>query len=201
MSEDKLEEFASLLGEPAKCLRLMKFDFILTGICRLLQSCHENIKVIRLTSDALSRSSSTTPDGSPNPAHLILRYTHISFGGEKFKVLPHLSKEFRELGSPSWSIKALNLYALMVQSAISLEEAIKIWEQALDQSRNDTGSVFVHPTWMVFNNLLHRIRYDLERSNRLLAQIEPDARRERVKVKEAVRLLQKARTYHYLSSN
>ena len=186
MSEDKLEELASLLGQPAKCLRLMKFDFILTGICRLLQSCHENIKAIRLTSDALSRSSSTTPDGSPNPAHLILRYTHISFGGEKFKVLPHLSKEFRELGSPSWSIKALNLYAL-AESALSRQEGIRIWEQALDRSRIDTGSVFVHPTWMVFNNLLYRIRNDVERSNRLLEQIEPDARRERVKVKEAVR--------------
>jgi hypothetical protein len=128
-----------------------------------------------------------------NPVHLLLRYAEISCRGQSHHVLPSLSDKFWGLGSPSWAIKAQNLYALILESTSSQHKAVEIWEHILDQSRNHTDSVFVHPTWMLFNNLDYRIGDNLEQRKQLFDKFETDARREKDKVRLAALFLDEIR--------
>ena len=185
MNTEELALVASLLGEPVKCWMLMKFDYTLIGISRLLRSCGKSRKALKLILETQSRSSETLDDGTVNHVHLLLRYAEILCRGQSHHVLPSLSDKFWGLESPSWAIRTQNLYALILESTSSRHKAVEIWELILDQSRNRTGSVFVHPTWMLFINLDHRIRDDLERRKQLFEKFETDARREKDRVRQA----------------
>jgi hypothetical protein len=192
MNTEELALVASLLDEPVKCWMLMKFDYTLIGISQLLQSCGRSRKALKLILETQSRSSETLDDGTVNPVHLLLCYAEIACLMQSHHVLPSLSDKFWGLGSPSWAIKAQNVYALILESISLPYEAVKIWEFILDQSRNHTGSVFVHPTWMLFNNLYYRIE-DLGRRKQLLEKFETDARREEDKVRRAALFLAEIR--------
>jgi hypothetical protein len=185
---EELALVASLLGEPVRCWTLMKFDYTLIGIVRLLRICARFREELKLNEAAQSRTSETLDDGTVNPTYVLLYYTEISCGRRSHRVLPSLSAEFRRLGSPSWAIKAQNLYALTLESE-SLHKAVEIWELILEQSRNHTGSIFVHPTWMLFCNLGHRLRHNVERRLQLFERFETDARIETYKVRQAARVL------------
>jgi hypothetical protein len=105
-------------------------------------------------------------------------------------VLPDLSDKFWSLGSPSWAIKASNLYALKLELLSRDDEAVEVWNFIIDQSRSHTGSVFVHPTWMLFSNLDWRIQDRLEQRKELFSRFERDARMEKHKVREAAFFLE-----------
>jgi hypothetical protein len=207
MNTEELALVASLLDEPVKCWTLMKFDYTLIGISQLLQSCGRSRKALELILGTRSRSSETLDDGTVNPVHLLLHYAEILCRSQSHHVLPSLSDKFWGLGSPSWAIKSQNLYALILESISLRYEAVEMWELILDQSRNHTGSVFVHPTWMLFYNLLHRIGDDLERRKQLFEKFETDARREEDKVPLAalfldeIRQMSEPRRYYNLSNN
>jgi hypothetical protein len=96
--------------------------------------------------------------------------------------LIHNSETFTRLGSPSWAVIAQNLRALHLEGLGMRSSAVKTWELAFDQSWRHTGSVFTHPTWMVFANLQYRIRYDPGLRKDLLQKFEADARREKRKL-------------------
>jgi NB-ARC domain len=181
MSTEKLALIAYLLGQPVKCWMLMKFDYTLIGISQLLRSCGRSRNALKLILETQSRSSETFDDGTVNPVHLLLRYAETAYLNMEYHALPSLSDMFLRLGSPSWSIKGLNLYALKLESTSSKKKVVEIWELILDQSRNHTGSVFVHPTWMLFCNLLYRIKYDRKRTKKLFKKAETDARTEKEK--------------------
>jgi hypothetical protein len=68
-----------------------------------------------------------------------------------------------------------------------LKNANNIWARALYKSREDTGSIFVHPTWMIFSNLYTRLAY--KDKIELLEDFEEEARSERQKVNEASQIL------------
>ena len=189
MNTEELTLVASLLDEPVKCWTLMKFDYTLIGIVRLLRICGRSRESLKLILETQSRTSETLDDGTVNPIHLLLHYTEISCGGQSHHFLPSLSEKFWGLGSPSWATKAQNLYALSLESVSLRHKAVEIWEFILDQSRNHTGSVFVHPTWMLFGNLDYRIRDNLERRQQLFEKFETDARREKNKVRQAALVL------------
>ncbi|KAF2416560.1 hypothetical protein EJ08DRAFT_99308 [Tothia fuscella] len=91
MSEDKLEKMVTLIGEPARCWRLMKFDLTLTR--KLPQDFQSNPNHVRRVSSKFQHQ--------PNPTNLILRYTDRSCREQDYTELPHLSEIFRGLGSPS----------------------------------------------------------------------------------------------------
>jgi len=189
MNTEELSLTASLLDEPVKCWMLMKFDYTLLGIARLLGGCGRPQESLKLVLETQSRVSETLEDGALNPAHLLLRYGEISCREHSADTLPTLSAEFWGLGSPSWSIKAQNLYALILESELSRDKAVETWELFLDQSRHNTGSVFLHPTWMLFVNLDIRIFFDLERRKQLFEKFETDAKEERDKVQRAALFL------------
>jgi len=189
MNTEELALVVSLLHEPVKCWMLMKFDYTLINIARLLECCTMSRKALELILETQSRSPETLDDGTVTPVHLLLRYAEISCHGQSPQVLPSLSDKFWDLGSPSWAIKAQNLYALILESISLRHKAVEIWELILEQSRNSTGSVFVHPTWMLFSNLQYRIRNNLERRKQLFEKFEKDAREEKDKVQEAAWLL------------
>ena len=177
MSAEELAMVASLLDEPVKCWTLMKFECTLVGISRLLQSCGCTQKGLELITEAKSRSPQIL-DGIPNPVYYLLHYAHISIPEASASVFSGFSELFYSLGSPSWAIKVGNLSALILAGTGSLQKAIEKWELVLDQSRSHTGSVFVHPTWMVFGNLSSRLRDDAARTLELLVKFEAEARRE-----------------------
>jgi tetratricopeptide (TPR) repeat protein len=190
MNTEELALVASLLDEPVKCWTLMKFDYTLIRIVNLLEICGRSQEALKLILEAQSRIPETFDDGTVNPTRLLLRYAEASCDGLSDHVLPSLSEKFWGLESPSWAIKAQNLYALGLDSASLRHKAVELWERILNQSRNHTGSVFVHPTWMVFINLEYRIRNNLERRQQLLEKFETEARREKDKVQRAVWLLE-----------
>jgi len=183
---------ASLLNEPVKCWVLMKFDCTLTGLFRLLRIYGSRREASKLIIEVKSKCLETLKDGNMNPVHLLLCYSEISERGyfvESGKTLLDLSNQFRDLGSLSWAIKAQNPRALKMCHTSLRREAIEIWQLCLDQSRNQTGSVFVHPTWMVFGNLSTRIRDDGMARKQLYEKFEIDVTREEDKVERAARLL------------
>jgi hypothetical protein len=189
MNKEELALVASLLDEPVKCWRLMKFDYTLLGIAQLLHMCRSSQAPLKLLLETKSRTAATLNDGSVNPVHLLLRYQEIQIHGQSHDALPSLSEEFWSLGSPSWAIKAQNLYASKLIPASLQHEAVELWELLLNQSRNHTGSIFVHPTWMVFGNLEYHFRDNLERRQKLFEKFETEARREKDKVQRAGFLL------------
>jgi hypothetical protein len=199
MNTEELALVASLLDEPVKCWILMKFDYTLIGISRLLQSCGRSRKALKFILETQPRSSETLDDGTVNPVHLLLCFAEIACLMQSPHVLPSLSDKFWGLGSPSWAIKAQNVYALILESISLPYEAVEIWELILDQSRNHTGSVFVHPTWMLFNNLYYRIE-GLGRRKQLLEKFETDARREEDKVRRAALFLAEIRYMRHWES-
>jgi tetratricopeptide (TPR) repeat protein len=190
MNTEELALVASLLDEPVKCWTLMKFDYTLIGIVRLLEICGRSQEALKLILKTQSRSPETLDDGTMNPVHLLLRYQEISLCGQSHDALPSLSEEFWGVGSPSWAIKAQNIYALKLESASLRHKAVEIWERILNQNRNHTGSVFVHPTWMVFVNLEYRIGDNLERRQQLFEKFETEASREKDKVQQAAWFLE-----------
>jgi hypothetical protein len=192
MNTEELAMVASLRGEPVKCWMLMKFDYMLMGIVQLLQSCRRPQEAFNLILETQSRASETLDDGTLNPIHLLLRYAEIACRGQSRQshhALPTVSDKFWSLGSPSWSVKAQNLYALILCSTSSRDKALGIWELFLDQSRNHTGSVFLHPTWMLFNNLDYRICDGRKRRIQLFEKFETDAKIEKDKVRAAAQFL------------
>jgi hypothetical protein len=198
MNREELSLVSSLLNEPVKCWTLMKFDYTLIKIVQLLRICGRSRESLKLVSEAQSRTSETLGDGTFNPIHLLLYYTEISCCGNLYHVLPNISETFQSLGSPSWAVKAQNLYALQLESDSWLHKAVHVWELILDQSRNETGSIFVHPTWMLFCNLKHRIRHNVERRQQLLEKFETDASSERTKVRQAAWILDDLRRMRLL---
>jgi hypothetical protein len=190
MNTEELALVASLLDEPVKCWTLMKFDYTLLGIARLLHMCRWSQAPLKLLLETKSKTAATLDDGTVNPVRLLLRYQEISLRVQSHDALPSLSEEFWGVGSPSWAIKVQNLYALKLESASLRHKAVEIWELILDQSRNHTGSVFVHPTWMVFVNLEYQIRDNLERRQQLFEKFETEASREKDKVQRAAFFLE-----------
>jgi hypothetical protein len=189
MNMEELALVASLLDEPVKCWTLMKFDYTLIGIASLLRICRRPRKALKLISEAQSRTSETLDDGTVNPVHLLLHYAELLIWGQSHHVLPSLSDIFWGLGSPSWAIKAQNLYAMRLESLSLRHKAVEVWERILDQSRHHTGSIFVHPTLMLFSNLNHRVKDKPERRKELFKRFEADARREKNKVRDAALVL------------
>jgi NB-ARC domain len=198
MSIEDLTVVASLLNEPVRCWILMKFDCTLIGFARILDTYGRSQEASKLILEAKSKCPDTLEDGTMNPVHLLLRYSEISsrsFSVENNQALLQLSNQFQDLDSSSWAIKSQNLRALRLHSISSRHEAIAIMQLSLDQSRNQTGSVFTHPTWMVFKNLSSRISDDRERKKHLYEKFEMDAISEKCKVKAAVRFLNRIERY------
>jgi len=194
LTAPELSMVSYLLDEPVKCWTLKKFDYTLLGIARLLQSCGKSREALRLTQDTLSRCPENLDDGTPNPIHALLRYVEIACHETSnlhacTDALIHNSETFNRLGSPSWAVIAQNLRALYLEGLGIRSSAVKTWELILDQSWHHTGSVFTHPTSMVFANLEHRIRYDPRLRKDLFQKFEEDARRERRKLRRAGWLL------------
>jgi hypothetical protein len=193
MSAEELALAASLLKEPVKCWKLMKFDYTLLGIARLLKGSRQVQSSFRVIKDTQARCPEILEGGTVNPVFVLLRHQQISGFGHAHTDLPELADIFYGLGSPSWAVKSLNLYALMQESYGLDKQAIELWEKLLDESRGHTGSIFIHPTWMVFNNLCYRLRHNTKRLFMLTSRYVPDARSERDKLKEAAGFLQDLR--------
>jgi hypothetical protein len=185
MTEEELCMVTSLLDQPVKCWKLLKYELTLMGISRLLQSRDRRLEALKFILDAQSRCLETLDDGTKNPAYLLLCYSAKECSEEIPVDLLRLSDEFLHIGSTSWSIITLNLHALILDAMSLRPEAIKLWEESLDQSRNNTGSVFMHPTQMLFNNLGHRIKNDPERFRQMFEKFESDAKNEKHNVKGA----------------
>lgn len=185
MTEEELCMVTSLLDQPVKCWKLLKYELTLMGISRLLQSRDRRPEALKFILDAQSRCLETLDDGTKNPAYLLLCYSAKGCSAKIPVDLLRLSAEFLRIGSTSWSIITLNLHALILHGMSLRPEAIKLWEESLDQSKNNTGSVFMHPTWMLFGNLVHRIRNDPERLRQMFEKFESDAKNEKHDVEGA----------------
>lgn len=194
MSKEELDTAALLLKEPVKCWKLMKFDYTLIGIARLLQSCKGTRQALKMVLEVQSKCPETLEDGTVNPIFSLLRQEEISCRNYSHHILPGLAETFYGLGSPSWAIKSLNLYALMLEGLNKNTEAVEVWYRILDQSRNHTGSIFVHPTWMVFNNLAYRLIGDATRELELFLKFETEAEREKDQLRQASAFLEEIKS-------
>ena len=99
----------SLLDQPVKCWKLLKYELTLMGISRLLQSRDRRLEALKFILDAQSRCLETLDDGTKNPAYLLLCYSAKGCSEEIPPDLLRLSDEFLRIGSTSWSIITLNL--------------------------------------------------------------------------------------------
>ena len=194
LTAPELAIVSDLLDQPVKCWLLKKFDCTLLGITRLLQICGKSREALMLARDTLSRCPETLDDGRPNPIHVLLRYVEIAHHRTenlhaRADALVRVSEVFDRLGSPSWSVIAHNLRALHMEGLGMRSDAVKTWELILDQSWHHTGSVFTHPTFMIFANLQYRIKHDARLRLDLCQKFEEDARRERRKLSAARELL------------
>jgi len=198
MSASELNVVASLLGEPVRCWELMKFDYTLISITRLLFSCGNSSEASNLIQ--LFRSLTLDiSNGRINIINILLRYAeeslrrHYIWNVETEQEFDRLSDTFLRLGSPSWAMKTYNLRALILESCGMWRRAIAAWETALELSRQQTGSVFTHPTLMIFSNLEYRLLGLVVARKALFQKYEKEFREERVKVDLAREFLEDLR--------
>jgi hypothetical protein len=119
MSEEELALVVSLLGELVKCWMLMKFNYTLMNITRLLQSCGKTESALKLIGETKSRTPETLADETINPVYVLLRFAEVASPKQPYYALPGIGNTFSHLGSPYWAMKTRNIYAMKLESVLS----------------------------------------------------------------------------------